>query len=114
VLGSGTQDIYVSRQDSSGGFGARSVVTSLSSAADDVMPNVRKDGLEVVFASTRPGGKGMFDIWSATRPDTRSAWSTPTNVAVVNTAGSDTRPSLSWDGTRLYLGSSGDIYLSHR
>jgi hypothetical protein len=114
ALGSGTQDIYVSRQDSSGGFGARSVVTSLSSAADDVMPNVRKDGLEVVFASTRTGGKGMFDIWSATRPDTRSAWSTPTNVAVVNTAGSDTRPSLSWDGTRLYLGSSGDIYLSHR
>ena len=28
------------------------------------MPNVRKDGLEVVFASTRPGGHGSFDIWS--------------------------------------------------
>lgn len=112
--GSGTQDIYVSRADGSGGFGAPTVVASLSSGADDVMPNVRKDGLEVVFASTRTGGLGMFDIWTATRPDTGSSWSTPTNVGTVNTAGSETRPSLSWDGTRLYLGRSGDIFVSRR
>lgn len=114
ALGTGTQDVYVSREVAPGSFGAPSVVASLSSAADDVMPNVRKDGLEVVFASNRPGGEGMFDIWTATRPDTGSAWSTPTVLATVSTPASDTRPSLSWDGTRLYFGSAGDIHVSHR
>ena len=112
---SNTQDIYVSREISPGSFGSPEAVSSLNTtSASDMMPNVRKDGLEVVFASNRVGGKGSFDIWSATRPTTSSPWSTPTNLATVSTAGSDTRPSLSWDGTRLYLGSSGDIYLSQR
>lgn len=109
-----TQDIYVSREVSPGSFGAPEAVSSLNTGASDMMPNVRKDGLEVVFASNRAGGKGSFDIWSSTRPTTSSPWSTPTNLAAVSTAGSDTRPSLSWDATRLYLGSSGDIYVSSR
>ena len=111
---SNTQDIYVSREVSPGSFGSPEAVSSLNTGASDMMPNVRKDGLEVVFASNREGGKGSFDIWSAKRPTTSSAWSTPTNLATVSTAGSDTRPSLSWDATRLYLGSSGDIYVSQR
>lgn len=110
-----TQDIYASRETSPGSFGAPEAVASLNTAdRSDMMPNVRKDGLEVVFASNRDGGKGSFDIWTATRPTTASAWSTPTNLGAVNTAGSDTRPSLSWDATRLYLGSSGDIWVSRR
>ena len=112
---SNTQDIYVSRETSPGSFGAPEAVTSLNTTdRSDMMPNVRKDGLEVVFASNRDGGKGSFDIWSARRPTTSSAWSTPTNLATVSTVGSDTRPSLSWDASRLYLGTSGDIYVSHR
>jgi hypothetical protein len=50
-------------------------------------------------------------------------WSTPTNLGPdVNSAASETRPSLSWDGTTLYFGStrpaseagSSDIYLTTR
>jgi hypothetical protein len=34
-------------------------------------------------------------------------WSTPVNLGPsVNTAASETRPSLSWDGTALYFGSN--------
>lgn len=65
--GSGTQDIYVSRRMADGAFGPPEPVTELNSPTDDMMPNVRKDGLEVVFASNRPVGAGAFDIWSATR-----------------------------------------------
>jgi hypothetical protein len=114
AIGTGTQDIYVSEQRADGTLGARSLVSELNAATDDAMPNLRKDGLEIVFASTRAGGTGSFDIWTSTRSSVFDTWSAPVNVTVVNTAGPETRPSLSWDGERLYLGRAGEIYVSHR
>lgn len=114
AVGAGGQDIFVSQQGANGSFGVGSLVASLSSGADDLMPNVRKDGLEVVLASSRPGGAGLTDIWSSTRSSVWGAWSTPVNVAVVNTTGAESRPSLSWKGDRLYFGRSGDIFVSSR
>lgn len=114
ALGSNTQDIYVSRRLADGSFGSRQPVTELNSGFDDVMPNVRKDGREVVFASNRPG-EGAFDIWSSTRSSTSAPWSAPVNLGTaVNGPGPETRPAMSWDGTRLYFGRSGDIYMSTR
>lgn len=114
AIGTGTQDIYVSEQRADGTLGARSLVSELNTATDDSMPNLRKDGLEIVFASTRAGGTGSFDIWTSTRSSVFDTWSAPVNVTVVNTAAPETRPSLSWDGERLYLGRAGEIYVSHR
>lgn len=112
--GSGTQDIYVSRRLADGTFGPPEPVTELNSPTDDMMPNVRKDGLEVVFASNRPVGGGAFDIWSSTRSSVFEPWGAPAKLAAVSTEAPETRPSLSWDGTRLYFGRAGDIYVSHR
>ena len=115
ALGANTQDIYVSAQSADGSFGAPQSVTELNTAFDDVMPNVNKNGLEVVFASTRPGGAGAFDIYSSTRETTGDPWSSPVNLgSAVNTAAPETRPSLSWDGERLYFGRAGEIYVSIR
>jgi hypothetical protein len=115
AVGTNTQDIYASRQRGDGSFGPREAVTELNSAYDDAMPNVTKDGREIVFTSNRPGGAGAFDIWSSTRSDVLDPWSAPVNLpATVNTAAPETRPSLSWDGERLYFGRAGDIYVSHR
>ena len=115
ALGSNTQDIMVSTRHADGSFGVGESLAALNSSSDDVMPNVRKDGLEVVFASSRPGGHGAFDIWSSTRGTVFQQWSTPVNLGTsVNSAGPETRPSLSWQGTRLYFGRSGDIYISNR
>ncbi|HVE62247.1 MAG TPA: hypothetical protein VNB94_00395 [Mycobacteriales bacterium] len=114
-LGASTQDIYVSRRLADGSFGPGEPVAALNSSTDDVMPNVRKDGLEVVFASTRSGGRGAFDIWSSTRSSVFDTWSAPVNLGpAVNSPGPETRPSLSWHGTRLYFGRSGDIFTSSR
>jgi hypothetical protein len=107
------QDIQVSTAGSDGTFGAAQPVTGLNTSFGDAMPNVRKDGLEMVFTSNRPGA-GSYDIWSSTRASVFDAWSTPVNVAAVNTAASETRPSLSWDAERLYLGRAGEIQVSHR
>jgi len=102
----GTSDIYGS--ESHGGvFGAAAAVAELNSAtAQDGHPNLRRDGLEIVFFSTRPGTLGAQDLYSSSRASTSDPWSAPVNLgALVNSAAPDTRPSLSWDGTTLYFGS---------
>ena len=92
-------------------------VAELNTGLHDFMPNVRKDGLEIVFNSNRggPGSFGGQDVYSATRTSTSEPWSTPLNLGgLVNTAGNETRSSMSWDGTRLHFGRDGDIYVSTR
>jgi hypothetical protein len=113
----GDQDIYMSARRADGTFGPASVVQELSTPAHDFMPNVRKDGLEIVFNSNRggPGSFGGQDVYTATRASTRDAWSSPINLGGnVNTAGNETRSSLSWDGQRLHFGRDGDIFVSTR
>jgi hypothetical protein len=114
-------DIYMSREKADGSFGPAAPVAELNSGANDVQPNVRKDGREVVFSSNRMGGIGLMDIWSARRDSVDDPWSTPVNLGPnVNTGAGETRPSLSWDATTLYFGRApglpvtGDIYVSTR
>ena len=115
LLGTNSQEIYMSRRHADGSFGLGEAVAALNSTSDDAMPNVRKDGLEVVFTSNRAGGQGAFDIWSASRSSAFEPWSNPVNLGTaVNSSGLETRPSLSRDGTRLYFGRSGDIFVSTR
>lgn len=113
-LGSNTQDIYASLEQDEWTFGTREAVAALNSPRDDIMPNISKDGREIVFASSRLDGRGGFDIWTSTRASLLDPWTAPANVAVVNGPGPETRPSLSWDGSRLYFGRSGEIYMSSR
>ena len=106
-------DIYRSRLGYDGRFGAPVAVTELNSAAVDQMPNISRDGTEIVFASSRGGN---MDIWTATLDASTGQWSTPVPVAVVNTAEPETRPSFSGDGKRLYFGrgATADVYVSTR
>lgn len=114
-------DIFVSEQ-LAGGYGPAVAVGSLNDpAANDIQPNVRKDGLEVVFSSNRGGGLGGQDIWAATRGSTDDPWSAPVNLgSAVNTAAGESRPSLSWHGEQLLFGrapgpeGSSDIYVAIR
>jgi Tol biopolymer transport system component len=95
-------------------------VAELNSPANDIQPNVRKDGREVVFSSNRTGSQGQ-DIWVSSRDSVDDSWSPPTKLGdTVNTAVGETRPSLSWDAHTLYFGRTpgpegmGDIYVSTR
>ena len=102
-------------------FGPAAPVTALNdAAANDIQPNVRADGLEVVFSSNRAGSQAQ-DIWVSSRARATDEWSAPTNLgAPVNTAAAETRPSLSKDGSQLLFGRApgpegmSDIYLSSR
>ena len=114
-------DIYVSHKLAGWNFGGSTAVSGLNSPANDIQPNVRKDGLEVVFSSNRVGGIGTQDIWISTRARFNAPWSAPVNVgAAVNTAAAETRPSLSRNARQLLFGRApgpegiGDIYVSTR
>ena len=101
--GGADQDIYFSVD-----FGSPQLAPGLNTAANDVRPNVRKDGREVVFDSNRtPGGFGLMDIWTASRETTADDWTTPTNLGpVINTAANEARATLSRDGLTMYFGSN--------
>jgi hypothetical protein len=111
-------EIFVSHD-----FGPAEPVAELNSAGNDIQPNVRKDGREVVFSSNRtdPNGKGGQDIYASTRASTDDPWSAPVNLGgEVNTGAGESRPSLSWDAHTLLFGrapgpeGSSDIYMSTR
>ena len=117
----GNHDIYVSKRMGSGDFGPPSPVTELNTEFDDRMPNVRSDGLEMVFSSSRPtdakgaASFGSFDVFVATRKSTKKPFSAPVNLgAEINTSGSETRSTISWDHKRLYFGRDGEIQTASR
>jgi hypothetical protein len=114
-------DIYVS-QLTLFGFGPPQLVPGLNTSANDARPNLRSDGLEIVFDSNRPGTLGGQDVYAASRTSVSERWSEPVNLGpTVNTPAMETRASLSWDGTTLYFGSNRpggegttDIYFATR
>lgn len=115
-------EIFVSERENGARFGTATPVAELNDAvANDIQPNVRADGLEVVFSSNRTGGAGAQDIWISTRARVNDPWSAPTNLgAAVNTAAAESRPSFSRDGGQLLFGrapgpeGASDIYVSTR
>jgi len=126
-------DIYASILQWDETFSPAALVTELSTTSIDRHPSIRRDGLEILFASNRPGsltnqGTLTLDLWVSTRASTSDPWSTPVNVGpVVNSGnvspftGGDAGPALSFDGTTLYFQSNRpgvignfDLYVSTR
>lgn len=93
----------------------------VNSSAADARPNVRHDGLEIVWDSTRFGTLGMTDIWTASRSSVDQPWGDAVHLENgINSAAAESRASLSWDGSRLMFGTtrpgegSADIWTSTR
>jgi hypothetical protein len=115
-------EIYVSERQNGARFGPATAVRELNdAAANDIQPNVRADGLELVFSSNRSGTLGGQDIWAATRATPSDPWSAPVNLgSAVNTGAAETRPSLSKEGNQLLFGrapgpeGSSDVYVTTR
>jgi Tol biopolymer transport system component len=65
--------------------------------------NFNYDGTQLFFASTRHGGIGSSDIWFS-KKNSNSTWTTPVNLAKpLNSALSESGPSISADGRTLYF-----------
>ena len=98
-------DIYATtRIGDDGEFGPAVLVPELSSPFRDTRTTIRRDGLEMILSSGRPGGSGSEDLWVSTRASTLDPWGTPVNLGpVVNSSAFDGAPALSFDGTTLYF-----------
>jgi hypothetical protein len=115
-------DLFVSEENGDMRLGPAAPLVELNDPlANDIQPNVRKDGREIVFSSNRAGGLGGQDIWSATRTGAEGAWSAAANLGpAVNTAAAESRPSFSWDAEVLLVGRApgpegmSDIYVTTR
>ena len=112
----GTQDIYASVD-----FGPAHPVAELNTPADDARPNVSKDGLEIVFDTTRATSPTNPDIWTATRESTSAPWSAPVPLPQLNSPKPESRATLSWDGLTMLFGTArdgvegaADIFVTHR
>jgi Tol biopolymer transport system component len=117
-LGGVDSDIYFSLN-----FGPAQLAPGLNTASDDSRPNVRKDGREIVFDSTRAGTLGVLpDIWTAKRESIYDDWLAPVHLdEPINSMSSETRATLSWDGLTMVFGStrpgsegSTDVYVTTR
>jgi Tol biopolymer transport system component len=114
----GNQDIFYSVN-----FGpAQLAAGGADSSANDARPNVRRDGLEMVWDSDRFGTLGGPDIFTATRSSVDDPWGPAVHLdAPINSSATESRATLSWDGTRMMFGStrpggegSADIYTTTR
>ena len=93
----------------------------VNTAGSNARPNVRRDGLEIVFDSTRDVSPP--DLYTATRESVYEPWGNlqrlATGVTEINhPTAAESRGSFSWDGKILMFGStragSTDIYMSTR
>ena len=119
----GGQDIYVANDlnlFTNTVTGPVEPVARLNTPFDDARPNVRLDGLEIVFDTTRDGSPTP-QIWTSTRRSWWHPWRQPKPIDEVNDPAGQSRASISWDGRLLVFGSprpggegASDVYVSTR
>jgi len=75
-------ELFVSARPDGGKFGPATAIAELNSPGNDIQPNVRKDGRELVFSSNHPypGAQGAQDIYVSTRDSVDAPWSFRTLV----------------------------------
>jgi hypothetical protein len=115
-------DLFESRRASRDAtFDSAAELAGVNSDDDDFAPTLSADGLDLFFASRRPG-LGGADVYTAHRAAPDASFSQPTLVLEVSTAKDDVGTRLSRDGATLYLnydavtagGANADLYSATR
>lgn len=121
----GRRQAYLSivraRPESTGGWQWQEVPELLAGAEEafTAHPTISPDGTLLIFASDRPGGSGGTDLWMCVRQED-GRWSSPVNLAVLNSPGNEITPFLASSDT-LFFASNGhggaggyDLFMSVR
>ena len=99
--------------------------STINTPADDFHPNLSKDGLSMVFSSTRAGGHGGIDLWVTERESPDSPWGPPENIDALNSPFDDHAANLTTDGHWIFFfstrpggscngGARTELYAAHR
>ncbi|MGH7435771.1 MAG: hypothetical protein ACRENE_08855 [Polyangiaceae bacterium] len=106
VLGQGSPASDAEASSRAGQFGPPDLVTELSSSsADDEKPTLTSDLLQIYFVSTRAGGPGGGDVWTASRATPADRWNAPTLVGALSSPQHEKSPAVSADGLTLWVAS---------
>jgi hypothetical protein len=103
IGGAGGHDLYrTGRPDRNSPWSPPVNVAELNTAADDGDPHLSADGLTVFFNSNRPGSKGGYDIYFATRNSLLGPFQAPLRIDELSTSVTEGNCALAPDG-RLYM-----------
>src|SRR5690606_33972668 len=90
----------------------------LNSPSGDSRVAFSGDLLRVYFATNRPGGKGLVDVWFGSREGDKLPFTGLVPLAPINSADHDFDPFISGDELRLYcapkIGESREIAVASR
>lgn len=100
-------------------FRTPTLLAGVNSAAVEADGWLADDQLTAYVRSTRAGGLGDNDLYTARRADRTAAFAAPVLIAGINTAASDTNAVVAGDGLTVYLasnrgGTNHDIYVATR
>jgi hypothetical protein len=84
-------------------FTAPVELAPLTSSVDDFSPTLSADGLDIFFASLRPGGPGGADIYTSHRGALDQPFAAPVLVPELSSAIDDVGVRLSRDGTTMFM-----------
>lgn len=100
----GTSDLFeTTRPSLAAPFGPPVVLAPLRTSSDERTPTLSDDGLDVYFASDRPGGPGGFDVYHAHRAAVDQPFDAPALVPELSSPLDDIGLRLSRDGSAMYL-----------
>ncbi len=90
-IGYGVDDLYVCELQPDGSWSApRNLGYEINTAFQEITPFLAGDNKTLFFATNGREGEGSFDIYETTRlDDTWRSWSTPKNLADINTGGAE-------------------------
>jgi outer membrane protein OmpA-like peptidoglycan-associated protein len=109
--GLGRCDLYYTVREGDKWSVPRNMGKQINSPYRETQPSLSPDGRTLYFASDRPGGKGLHDIW-VSYCDENDNWTQPENLGdSVNTSGIEMSPFIHPDNQSLYLSSDGFIGL---
>ena len=99
-------DLYLMRRESAGWSAPEALAEVNTPDADELGPELSRDGRALYFSSDRDGGVGGYDIWVSVRNET-GAWSAPRNLgSSVNSRFHEFDPALTPGGDRLFFSSN--------
>ncbi len=104
----GGKRLKVTQRSSASAFWmAGSNISELNRLGDVANPTLTQDERIIVFSgNTLPGGRGQWDLWTASRADRESAFTNIQNLQLLNSSASDMHPYVAPDGLTLYFGSN--------
>ena len=119
--GYGSCDIYISKKIGNKWTKPKNIGQAINTQYKETQPSLSSDGKTIYFVSTRPGGKGKFDIWIS-KLQRNGKWTVPINPGDrINTKEDELAPFIHYDNKTLYFSSKGhagmggsDLFISRK